>query len=111
MLFRLQYSFTSASEIHVFGDNFLFCDRNLPIFFSIERRLSFFQIKRKNRSVPGLASDKKDDLSFSQVQALWKKPPFVYVRALDSVKFYAVRMCNAIMGNHLMLLIELKTKI
>ena len=33
MLFRPQFSFTSASEIHIFSSNFLFCNRNLSIFF------------------------------------------------------------------------------
>ena len=33
VLFRPQFSFTSASEIHVFDDNFLFCNRHLAISF------------------------------------------------------------------------------
>ena len=33
VLFRPQFSFTTASEIHAFRNNFFFCNRNLSIFF------------------------------------------------------------------------------
>ena len=63
VLVRPQFSFTSTSEIHVFGGNFLFYNRNVFIFFVRKEGYGFFQIKRKNRLVPGLGSEKKGDLS------------------------------------------------
>ena len=93
VLFKPQFSFTSASEIHVFGDNFLFYNRNLSIIFVWKEGCGFFQTKRKNRWVPGLASEKKADVSFSQVMLYGKSRHFVYVRALIMPKILRSTGC------------------
>ena len=43
------HNFFHESEIYVFGDNVLFCNRNSSIVFVWEEAYGFLQIKRKNR--------------------------------------------------------------
>ena len=102
VLFRPQLSFPSASEIHVFGDSFIFCNRNLSIIFVWQEGYDFFQIKQKNRWVPGLASEEKRQCVLLTSQSLWKKLPFCScARANHAYNSAQYGMRNAILGNHL----------
>ena len=68
VLFRPQFSLTSASEIHVFGDN-IFSAIEICLYFCIEERLSLVSNKEKKLIDPGRRFRDKRRLVFLASQS------------------------------------------